>query len=138
MAPICPYCRSTAKLVDSSLVYNGRSYGPAWVCANYPKCDSYVGCHKGTDKPLGRMANKELRVAKSAAHKSFDALWERRVTISKCSKKAARTRGYWWLAHQLDIPARECHIRMMDVDLCRRVVEVCKPFTQSPKPNGAK
>ena len=24
-------------------------------------CDAYVGVHKGTDKALGRLANKELR-----------------------------------------------------------------------------
>ena len=127
----CPYCDSDAKLVDSSLIYNGRSYGPAWVCANYPKCDSYVGCHPGTEKPLGRMANKELRLAKSAAHKSIDAMWQRRIAISRCSKKAARLRGYYWLAEQLRIPRAKCHIGMMDVELCRRVVEVCAPYTKA-------
>lgn len=124
---ICPYCNSAARLVDDATIYHGRSYGKkVWVCEQFPACDSYVGCHKGSDRPLGRMANKALRDAKQAAHGAFDALWLRKVEREGCSKKHARTAGYAWLARQLGIRADECHIGMMDAETCLRVVEICK------------
>lgn len=117
----CPYCGSKVELIDTAHIYGGRSYGPAWACSRYPECDAYVGCHKGTEKPLGRLANRELREAKKAAHAAFDPLWKGR-------DKGARSRGYRWIAQQLGIPAPECHIGMMDVERARKVVEACSPF----------
>lgn len=121
---ICPYCGSKALLRDSAMIYRGYSYGWVWLCPKWPGCDSYVGCHKGTNKPLGRMANKELRDAKSEAHKAFDVIW-RRVASGSGNEKFARVRAYAWLAEQLQILRKECHIGMMDVDTCRRVVDIC-------------
>ena len=121
----CPYCNSEAKLVDSSIIYHGKSYGWAYVCANFPTCDSYVGCHRGTDKPLGRMANKELRAAKSLAHKVFDALWPKKFYRGGLTRRQIRNHGYKWLSEELGIPYSQCHIGMMDTDLCKKVVEKC-------------
>lgn len=123
----CPYCGSTAKLVDSAAIYRGRSYGPAWVCANYPKCDAYVGCHPNSEKPLGRLADAELRHAKMAAHKAFDRLWKIKMKRDGTGKKKARGAGYRWLADQLGIDGDDCHIGMFDVAMCRRVVGACAP-----------
>lgn len=126
----CPYCKSSVNLADSALVYHGRSYGSVWICSQFPNCDAYVGCHKGTTKPLGRLANKELRDAKMEAHKYFDSMWYRRIAISKCGKRAARMRGYYWLSQKLGIHKSECHIGMMDLETCRRVVQICKPYAE--------
>jgi len=134
MSP-CPYCGSEVILIDSALIYNGRGYGPVWVCSKYPECDAYVGCHKGTTKPLGRLANRELRTAKMAAHKAFDVLWQRRAATGRTNRKGARTRGYYWLAEQLKMPRSKCHIGMMDVNDCIRVVKVCQPYLKG-KTNG--
>lgn len=50
----CPYCGKDVLLVNSEVVYGpGHDYGNMWVCSSYPDCDSYVGCHKGTQNPLG-------------------------------------------------------------------------------------
>lgn len=68
----CPYCDGMPVYVDSSLVY-GRSYGMIYLC--HP-CNAWVGVHKGTNKPLGRLANAELREAKKAAHEAFDKIWK--------------------------------------------------------------
>ncbi len=122
-----PYCQSEAVLKDTSEIYkSGVSYGLAWICSNYPECDSYVGCHKGTANPLGRMANKELRTAKSAAHIAFDRLWKEKMRLDKCSKGRARGAGYEWLSKVTGIPAGECHIGMMDADRCLQVVRACQ------------
>lgn len=69
----CDYCGQQADYVDSKIIY-GRSYGMMYLCRN---CMAYVGVHKGTDKPLGRRANAELRYWKKRAHAVFDPLWQR-------------------------------------------------------------
>ena len=117
-APICPYCGSTAKLIDSAEIYGGRSFGPAWACANYPTCDAYVGCHGRSTTPLGRLANYELRQWKKNAHAAFDRLWK--------THALQRSEAYAWLAEQLQLTPDQCHIGMFDVDVCQRVVELSR------------
>ena len=112
----CPYCGKTAELVDSIEIY-GRSYGMVYLCR---ECDAYVGCHPGTDKPLGRLANRELRMWKMRAHSAFDLLW-------KC-RHMRRQQAYAWLAEKLDIPTEQCHIGMFDVDMCQKVIDVSLKF----------
>ena len=125
----CPYCGADAKLRDAVIVYGNAGFGLAWVCARFPACDSYVGCHPGTNTPLGRMANKELRLAKGRAHAAFDRLWQAKMRKeSGISKSKARGAGYRWLSVTLGIDPRNCHIGMMDVETCNRVVEACEPF----------
>lgn len=68
----CDYCGRETEYVDSKVIY-GKSYGKIYLCRN---CMAYVGVHKGTDKPLGRLANAELRNWKKAAHAVFDPLWK--------------------------------------------------------------
>ena len=72
----CPYCGSAVELKDSAVVYHGRSYGPIYLCSRWPECDAYVGVHKGTERPLGRLANAELREWKKRAHAAIDDLWK--------------------------------------------------------------
>ena len=66
----CDYCGRETEYVDSKVIY-GKSYGKIYLCRN---CMAYVGVHKGTDKPLGRLANAELRNWKKAAHAVFDSV----------------------------------------------------------------
>jgi hypothetical protein len=118
--PICPYCqRPSVLLKTSDSVYNGRDYGPIYRC---DPCDAHVGCHPGTFKPLGRLANKELRQAKQRAHEAFDPRWK----TGKGGKGGRRRQAYAWLAAQLGIPFQECHIGEFDVETCNRVVELCR------------
>lgn len=126
--PTCPYCGSIARLGDSATVYRGRSYGPAWICPNYPACDSYVGCHPKTTIPLGRLANKELRQAKMAAHAAFDRLWGGRGNKGKPRRhgQMKRSDAYRWLSQAMGMQESSCHIGELDVDQCRRVVELCR------------
>lgn len=121
--PVCPYCGEDAEFLESSAVlYGGQNYGPAWRCA---PCSAWVGCHKGTNRPLGRLANAELRKAKRAAHDAFDALWRGKMRRHRGTQKQARAAASAWLAEQIKIEAKDCRIGMMDVVDCRRVVDVC-------------
>ena len=111
---ICPYCGSQAEYVDSKIIYK-RSYGMIYHCR---ECDAYVGVHKGTDNPLGRLANKELRHWKRAAHDAFDPIWQ--------SGRMKRRDAYQWLAEQMGLSPEETHIGMFDVRECKKVIELCK------------
>ena len=126
--PICPYCNSASVLVGGNAIYPHRPdlyQLNFWQCA---PCDAYVGCHKkgahangaisdGT-LPLGRLADKALRTAKTKAHAAFDPLWKER-------RFKSRKRAYNWLAQELRITPHECHIGLFDLDLCRKVVDCC-------------
>lgn len=116
--PTCPYCHVAAKLVDSI-------HGPVYICPNKDTCDARVGCHPGSTAPLGGLANGELRKARIAAHAAFDRIWKAKMKRDRCRQHVARSAGYQWLAIQLNIAETECHIGMMNMELCRRVVTVC-------------
>ena len=72
----CPYCNNPAVLVGGDVIYPHRPdlyEKKFWQC---DPCDAYVGCHRpgvgygdGT-RPLGRLANAELREAKKNVHTS--------------------------------------------------------------------
>ena len=111
----CDYCGGRAEFVDSSIIY-GESYGMIYLCR---KCNAYVGVHKGTDRPLGRLANAELRYWKKAAHNAFDPLWR----YGKF--RGRRTAAYCWLSERLSLPIEKTHIGRFDVDLCKKVVQIC-------------
>lgn len=123
---ICPYCESETEYIDSAYIY-GKSYGMVYICK---PCDAYVGVHKGTDKALGRLSNKELREAKKEAHRYFDQI-ARTGLINKIytkflPKTSNRKKAYKWLALQMGIEEKYCHIGMMDIEQCNQVVEISK------------
>jgi hypothetical protein len=125
--PTCPYCGNPAILTDSAEVYSGHSYRMIWLCR---PCDAYVGTHRNSKnhEPLGRLANAELRAWKVKAHAAFDPLWRTKMRRENCTKQEARQAGYRWLAKQLSITVEECHIGCFDVEMCRRVVEICSVY----------
>ena len=126
---ICDYCQGEAELVDSSEVYS-RSYGPIWLCR---PCRAWVGVHKNSNdhKPLGRLADAELRDWKKRAHAAFDPLWQKKIAREGCSKGKARSAGYKWLADEMGIAYRYCHIGMFDIEQCRQVVGICAKYRSS-------
>lgn len=126
--PICPYCNADSELVYGDVIYPHRHdlhHKPFYLC--HP-CDAYVGCHPGTEDPLGRLADPELRKAKQRAHAAFDPLWKATAERQNTTRNKARRAGYRWLAEQLGIHIDDCHIGMMDVAMCDRVVEICAPY----------
>lgn len=107
---VCPYCGARVKLVGKSYVYKGCTKEFMYVCSNYPECDTYVSCHKGTTKPKGTVSNSELRHYRISAHKALDQIWK--------SGMVSRDEAYEWLAKQLDLDKRDCHVAMFDKDKC--------------------
>jgi hypothetical protein len=78
MSKPCRYCQSAVVLLKHGApgYPYARDWGPVWACL---PCDAWVGCHPGTEKALGGVANAELRVAKQAAHAAFDPLWRKKI-----------------------------------------------------------
>lgn len=117
----CPYCKSDANLVMGHEIYPHRldlADLKMWACL---PCDARVGTHKNSPehKPLGRLANAELRKAKMAAHAAFDPLWK--------SGRMSRKKAYSMLAERMSIPKDQAHIGMFDVDQCKAVVTIFSP-----------
>lgn len=113
----CDYCGRAAELVTGEDLYPHRRElhdKRAWKC--WP-CNAHVGCHDGTEIPLGRLANAELRRMRKLAHDAFDPIW--------FGGAETRVGAYDWLAEELKIPREDCHISRFDVALCRRAIQVC-------------
>lgn len=122
--PICPYCGYESELVTGEKVYPHR---PDLYNKLFYMCgadNAWVGTHSLTDQPLGRLANAELRRAKSKAHEVFDPLW----------KSGTMTRGqaYQWLSEQMGIEKKYCHIGMFNVSQCKKVVELVQSRNNNP------
>jgi len=115
---ICSYCKKPASLVTGEEIYPHRKdlyHKFFWLCK---PCDAYTGCHRNTNKPLGRLAGPELRKLKVMAHSAFDPLWK--------NGKMKRKDAYKWLSDQLKINFSFCHIGYFDEQMCKKVIDVCK------------
>lgn len=119
----CDYCQEPSVLVGGDVIYPHRpdlAEKKFWNCVG---CVAYVGCHPGTEDPLGRLANADLRKAKMAAHSAFDPLWK------ECGLK--RGDAYAWLREAMGLTRDECHIGMFDETTCMRVVSLCEEKRKS-------
>lgn len=126
--PICQYCNQEATHVKGDKIYPHRKdlyHLSFWYCDN-GHSPAYVGCHPGGDKPLGILADADLREAKKTAHLAFDPIWR--------NKRYTRSAAYKWLASALDISPELCHIGMFDITTCRAVVVLSHDLRRSWEP----
>lgn len=117
---ICNYCKKSAELVTGADIYPHRrdlTHRKLWQCK---PCDAYVGCHEGTEKPYGSLANKETREARMLAHSEFDKLW-----LLSPNRHKARSAAYAWLSDQM-LSHTLVHISGMTADQCYEVIDLLK------------
>lgn len=110
----CPYCKNEAKWVENKAVY-GKNYGKSymmWLCEG---CDAYVGCHQNTKKPLGTMANGELREWRKKAHKAFDPFWKKWGLKRQGAYQMLKTKF-----------GKEMHIGETDIEQCKKIIAFCE------------
>jgi hypothetical protein len=122
---ICDYCGKEAKLVPGSDIYFNRpdlAQNMYWECL---PCEAHVGCHKNspTHKPLGGLANKELRKKRGEAHAAFDPIWKHH--------HMSRNHAYMWLSSKLGIPMKLCHIGMFNSGQCDLVIALANGVLHS-------
>lgn len=118
----CPYCLGETALESSKKIYNGADYGPAYICENWPECDSYVGVHSGTTKPKGTLANAELRDLRKEVHALFDIPWKN--IKGRKDRSRERSAQYRKLANELKIDFRDCHIGTFDIPTCIHAIRI--------------
>ena len=119
---ICRYCGGTIRLVPASNIYGeaaakrqGLEKERIYQCQN---CNARVGCHRGTSRPLGNVANETLRLKRMETHRVFDGSWKRRGMT--------RSQGYRWLATELGLPTSLTHIGGFEMEQCQKVIDLCE------------
>lgn len=118
---ICRYCGSIIRLVPAGKIYDAAAVKrlgleSEWVyqCQN---CNARVGCHRGTKRPLGNVANETLRLKRIETHQVFDRFWRQRGM--------SRTAAYRWLAETMKLPEKKAHIGGFEMDQCQKVIDLC-------------
>ena len=102
---ICRYCGGVIRRIPAKEVYReaaGRlNLNGEWLyqCQN---CNARVGCHRGTMRPLGNVANEVLRLKRVETHQVFDSFWKR--------QRMTRTAAYKWLSKEMKLPEENAHI----------------------------
>lgn len=137
---LCPGCQREAELTDGAEVYPHRldlSAKKFWICR---PCGACVGCHPGTTRPLGMLANAELRRARMLLHnRMLDPLWQTADQYDgyapederarKKIRRRARERVYKYLANRLGLPREETHTGLFDLETCRRAWTALRGIT---------
>ncbi len=115
--PPCPVCGNRPQLVTGKTLFPRSAQLHAqkfWRC---PAGCSHVGCHVGTDIPLGTLATAAMRRARREAHLAFDAVWK--------MSGMRRPEAYAELARRLGIPVEQCHVAEFDEVRCAQVIAIC-------------
>jgi hypothetical protein len=112
---ICPYCGKEAVWCENKEIY-GKNYGNSYMCYLCKDCNAYVGCHQNTERPLGTMANKELRELRIKCHSNFDKLWK--------SKYLKRWEAYKYLSELMEMA--DAHIGNFTKEECLILLDKLK------------
>lgn len=117
----CPYCGRPVQLRPSSYVYGEDNLDPQgflYVCNGYPKaCDAYVGAHKKDMRPMGTLANGELRHKRIEAHRALNQIWQEGYMTKHGT--------YIWLQNRLNLRKQDMHIGKFSYYLCMETIREC-------------
>lgn len=122
------YCCQCKQDVDSLLVTGKDVYGhrkdlhslPFWRCNT---CRNFVGCHhktKNRTKPLGVIANKEIKNARIHIHALLDPIWQKKRLPSGVI--------YAKINEKLGYPYHTAEIR--DIDVAREVYRIVREIAR--------
>ncbi len=128
----CPYCGSPAVCRPASTVYgtdtiDSKSY--LYLCSNWPSCDAYVSAHRKDRRPMGTLANSELRHKRILAHRALQRLQKER----HMDKWAA----YLWLQTNLKLDESHAHIGMFSEHMCDQLISLCRTPARLPRKPAA-
>lgn len=118
---ICRYCGGVIRLVPARSIYGASTERLSmdgeyiYQCQN---CNARVGCHKGTARPLGNVANEVLRLKRRETHQVFDHFWQ--------ENGMTRTQAYKWLAGRMNLLEKNAHIGGFEMDQCQQVIDLCE------------
>ena len=118
----CPNCGAKTTLRPASVVYGkaDKTNGFLYVCDRYPRCDSYVKAHRKTLKPMGTLADANLRHKRILAHKAFDRLWQGSLMTKR--------QAYKWMQAKFGLSSEQAHIAKFSAYMCDQLIAVCDQF----------
>lgn len=109
---LCPVDNKPAPWVENKEKY-GRNFGKSYMAYYCKEHDTYVGCHNNTRRPLGTMADGELRKLRMAVHAKIDPLWK--------SGEHRRSDVYQYLSSKLGY---QFHTGESTKEVCRQILEM--------------
>lgn len=122
VSEICRYCGGVIRLVPAEAIYGEAAAKRLELTGEFiyqcQNCNARVGCHKGTTRPLGNVANETLRLKRIETHQVFDDYWRQRGMT--------RTAAYRWLSKQLHLSVAQTHIGSFEMDQCQQVINLCQ------------
>lgn len=127
----CPYCLCDTILVHASEVYDKANSPNDRMRACF-ECKAWVGCHGGTNKALGALADEATRRARMEAHAHFDKIWITKYPnyipkdTADVVRRQMRRIAYAWLSEAMGLPEELTHIGMFDEAQCAEVVRLCR------------
>lgn len=98
----CNVCGSEHVRIAHHLEIYGKAYGHWPWAVLCDKCHSYVGLHKGTDIPMGTLAEADTRAARGTAKKLFIRFVQER-------DEWTWNNAYATLAYEMQLSRDECH-----------------------------
>ena len=118
----CPYCGAHAAYRPAAVVYGESTFKKSadtylYVCSRWPSCDTYVSAHKKSKKPMGTLANRELRHKRMLAHQSLNAVGKH--------YKMEKQDLYIWLQAKMAFTEEQTHIAMFSEYRCDQVIALC-------------
>lgn len=126
---ICPYCGKKAVLRSASYLYGEkRIFTPEtmfYVCSGYPECNAYVSANQKNNRPLGTMADGELRNLRIQAHRALREIW----TQGYMTKNST----YHWLSGKLALPEKETHVAMFSTYRCMETIRLANELLEERK-----
>ena len=117
----CPYCGAPAVCRPASTVYGTGTIDPKgylYLCSNWPSCDAYVGAHRKDRRPMGTLANGELRHKRILAHRALKKL--------QMDRHMDKWAAYIWLQANLKLDESHAHIGMFSGQMCDQVISLCQ------------
>jgi hypothetical protein len=114
----CPYCAAAAVLRDGSYVHGEMNRGgKLYVCARFPACNAYVGAY-ANHKPMGTLADGNLRHKRIETHRLFDRLWKQGIM--------SRSGAYNWMRAKFGMSADQAHIAQFSEYMCEALMTECR------------
>jgi len=118
----CPECSRPMPLIR-------RRRGYFYRCERFPTCSGRHSAHDD-GRPHGVPAGSETKHLRTVAHAALDEL-----------VRARRWRladAYRWLAREMRLSYKECHIGRFDLATCNRAIEICNQEASRPLDRHAK
>ncbi len=114
----CPYCNAVAEFDGvKDARCEGRGKGYRYACRD---CGAYIAAEGATQKPIGSMADKRLRVWRHETTRLITAIVNKNYLT--------RHQIYQWLQNELELSPQNCKVYHFDIHTCQEVVRVLHDY----------